>query len=224
MKKIRSLLVGLMIATAALVSPLPARAADVLNQIGAQIEQFQVVRAEFVQTKQMAALKRPLVTSGHLTFSRQHGVLWQIEKPYRVSYVLGETKIVEIGGSGSGSGSGGDGARRVRETRDVPGLAQVGRVFRAMLGANSDTLREYFDVAAQGTPAQWSIALTPRQSQLARFLSGMQLTGGRFVEEIRISEAGGDDTRIRLSNSQGAAALNDAEATLFGTENDGSGR
>jgi hypothetical protein len=215
MKKIRSLLVGLMIATAALVSPLPARAADVLNQIGAQIEQFQVVRAEFVQTKQMAALKRPLVTSGHLTFSRQHGVLWQIEKPYRVSYVLGETKIVEIGG---------DGARRVRETRDVPGLAQVGRVFRAMLGANSDTLREYFDVAAQGTPAQWSIALTPRQSQLARFLSGMQLTGGRFVEEIRISEAGGDDTRIRLSNSQGVAALNDAEATLFGTENDGSGR
>lgn len=218
MKKIRSLLVGLMIATAALVSPLPARAADVLNQIGAQIEQFQVVRAEFVQTKQMAALKRPLVTSGHLTFSRQHGVLWQIEKPYRVSYVLGETKIVEIGGSG------GDSVRRVRETRDVPGLAQVGRVFRAMLGANSDTLREYFDVAAQGTPAQWSIALTPRQSQLAQFLSGMQLTGGRFVEEIRISEAGGDDTRIRLSNSQGAAALNDAEATLFGTENDGSGR
>lgn len=218
MKKIRSLLVGLMIATAALVSPLTARAADVLNQIGAQIEQFQVVRAEFVQTKQMAALKRPLVTSGHLTFSRQHGVLWQIEKPYRVSYVLGETKIVEIGGSG------GDSVRRVRETRDVPGLAQVGRVFRAMLGANSDTLREYFDVAAQGTPAQWSIALTPRQSQLARFLSGMQLTGGRFVEEIRISEAGGDDTRIRLSNSQGAAALNDAEATLFGTENDGSGR
>ncbi|WP_305075407.1 LolA family protein [Propionivibrio sp.] len=218
MKKIRSLLVGLMIATAALVSPLPARAADVLNQIGAQIEQFQVVRAEFVQTKQMAALKRPLVTSGHLTFSRQHGVLWQIEKPYRVSYVLGETKIVEIGGSG------GDSVRRVRETRDVPGLAQVGRVFRAMLGANSDALREYFDVAAQGTPAQWSIALTPRQSQLARFLSGMELSGGRFVEEIRISEAGGDDTRIRLSNSQGAAALNDAEATLFGTENDGSGR
>lgn len=218
MKKIRSLLVGLMIATAALVSPLPACAADVLNQIGAQIEQFQVIRAEFVQTKQMAALKRPLVTSGHLTFSRQHGVLWQIEKPYRVSYVLGETKIVEIGSSG------GDSVRRVRETRDVPGLAQVGRVFRAMLGANSDALREYFDVAAQGTPAQWSIALTPRQSQLARFLSGMQLSGGRFVEEIRISEAGGDDTRIRLSNSQGAAALNDAEATLFGTEYDGSGR
>lgn len=218
MKKIRSLLVGLVIATTTLVSPLPACAADVLNQIGAQIEQFQVIRAEFVQTKQMAALKRPLVTSGHLTFSRQHGVLWQIEKPYRVSYVLGETKIVEIGGSG------GDSVRRVRETRDVPGLAQVGRVFRAMLGANSDALREYFDVAAQGTPAQWSIALTPRQSQLARFLSGMQLSGGRFVEEIRISEAGGDDTRIRLSNSQGAAALNDAEATLFGTENDGSGR
>jgi len=215
MKKIRSLLVGLMIATTALVIPQPACAADVLNQIGAQIEQFQVIRAEFVQTKQMAALRRPLVTSGRLTFSRQYGVLWQIEKPYRVSYVLGETKIVEIGG---------DGTRRVRETRDVPGLAQVGRVFRAMLGANSDALREYFDVAAQGTPAQWSIALTPRQSQLAQFLGGMQLSGGRFVEEIHINEAGGDTTAIRLRNSQGAATLDGAEAALFGPDGSGDGR
>lgn len=215
MKNLRSLLTGLAIGAAALAAPLPACAAEVLSQIGAQIEQFQVIRAEFVQTKQMAALKRPLVTSGHLTFSRQYGVLWQIEKPYRVSYVLGETKIVEIGGEGT---------RRVRETRDVPGLAQVGRVFRAMLGANSDALREYFDVAAQGTPARWAIELTPRQSQLAQFLRGMQLTGGRFVEEIRISEAGGDNTLIRLSNSQGAATLDGAEAALFGPDGNGGGR
>ncbi len=220
MKVFRFLFVGLAIVTAVLIGSLPANASasnatDILSQIGTQIEQFQVTRAEFVQTKQMAALKRPLVTSGHLTFSRQHGVLWQIEKPYRMSYVLGESRIVEIAS---------DGARRVRETRDMPGLAQVGRVFRAMLGANSNALREYFDVAAQGTPSQWTIELTPRQSHLAQFLSGMRLSGGRFVEEIRISEASGDTTQIRLSNSQGAAALNDGEMALLGPAGEGSGR
>lgn len=218
MKSLRSLLVCIALGTAALAGALPVNTADatnVLSQIGAQIEQFEVIRAEFVQTKQMAALKRPLVTTGRLTFSRRHGVLWQIEKPYRMSYVLGESRIVEIGG---------DGTRRVREARDMPGMAQVGRVFRAMLGANSDALREYFDVAAQGTPNQWTIELTPRQSQLAQFLSGMGLSGGRFVEEIRISEAGGDTTQIRLSNSHGAAALNDGEMALLGPAGDGSGR
>lgn len=165
-----------------------------------------MVRAEFVQSKQMAALKRPLVTRGRLTFSRSQGVLWQIEQPYRMSYVLGEARIVEIGS---------DGVRRVRETRDVPGLAQVGRVFRAVLGANSDALREYFDATVQGDPGKWDRAETPA-SPTGAILGGMRLSGGRFVEEIRISETGGDSTQIRFGNSQGAAVLNEAELSLFG--------
>ena len=204
---LRSVFIRLSIGAACLAGMFPAMAADMLDQIGSQIEQYQVVRAEFVQTKQMAALKRPLVTSGRLTFARGEGVLWQIEKPYRMSYVLGETRIVEIGS---------DGVRRVRETRDVPGLAQVGRVFRAMLGANSAALREYFDASVQGGPAKWAIELTPRQPQLAQYLNGMRLSGSRFVEEIRIREAGGDSTQISFRNSQGAAALSEAESALFG--------
>ena len=184
--------------------------ADALARIGAQIEQHAVVRAEFTQSKQMAAMKRPLVTSGHLVYSRQHGVLWQIEQPFRMSYVLGEDKIVEIGA---------DGVRRERGLRDVPGLAQVGRIFRAMLGANTNALREYFDATVQGDPAKWEIELKPRQPQLAQFLSGLQLSGGRFVDSIRINEAGGDATQIRFRNSQGTGAPSDAELQLFGVSN-----
>ncbi len=184
----------------------PAASADTLSRIGAQIERYPVLRAEFVQSKQMAAMKRPLLTRGRLTFSRQRGVLWRIEQPYRITYLLGETRIVEIAA---------DGVRRVRETGEVPGLAQVGRVFRAMLGANGAALREYFDIAVQGDATRWTIELTPRQAQLAQYLSGMTLSGGRFVEEIRIVETGGDRTQIRFEHSEGAQALSEAEAALF---------
>jgi hypothetical protein len=207
---VRALVTRLSIGIACLVLGLPAAASDaqgVLSRVGSQIAQYPVVRAEFVQTKQMAALKRPLVTSGQLVFSKSQGILWQIERPYRLSYVLGETRIVEIGG---------DGARRVREIRDVPGLAQVGRVFRAMLGADASALTEHFDVEAIGDADKWSISLKPRQAQLAQYISAMALSGGRFVEEIRISEAGGDSTQIRFRNSQQASALSDAELALFG--------
>jgi predicted porin len=57
---------------------------DLLNKIGHKIEQHAVIRAEFIQTKQMQALKRPLITTGKLTYSRSHGVLWQILQPYNI--------------------------------------------------------------------------------------------------------------------------------------------
>ncbi|MEI7429607.1 MAG: outer membrane lipoprotein carrier protein LolA [Betaproteobacteria bacterium] len=184
-------------------------ASETLARIGAQIQQYPLLRAEFVQTKQVAAMKRPLVTSGHLTFSQQHGVLWQIEQPYRMSYVLGEERIVEISS---------DGVRRERGLREVPGLAQVGRVFRAMLGANTAALQEVFEVAVQGDVGKWEISLKPRQAQLAQFLSGMQLSGARFVESITISEAGGDTTQIRFRNTQGLTAPSESELQLFGAK------
>jgi hypothetical protein len=179
---------------------------DSLARIASQIEQYPVVRSEFVQTKQMAALKRPLMTTGRLVFSRQYGVLWQIEKPFRMSYIIGDERIVEISS---------DGVRRERGLREVPGLAQVGRVFRALLGANTAALQEYFDIAVQGDVEQWQIELKPRQEQLAQFLTGMRLSGSRYVEEIRISEAGGDSTQIRLLKTQGDSVPSAAELLLF---------
>lgn len=203
----RQLISLLLLLIAAATLPARATEPDTLARIGAQIEQHAVVRAEFTQSKQMAALKRPLVTTGRLVFSRRHGVLWQIERPYRMSYVLGEERIVEIAA---------DGTRRERGLRDVPGLAQVGRVFRAMLGANTAALREVFEVSVQGDSVKWEIELKPRQAQLAQFLSGLQLSGGRFVEGVRIGETGGDMTQIRFRNTQAASAPSEAELQLFG--------
>lgn len=191
------------------IFPLYAVEPDMLARIGTQIEQYPIVRAEFTQIKQMAAMKRPLITSGRLVYSRRYGVLWQIEQPYRISYMLGEEKIVEIGT---------DGVRKERGLREVPGLAQVGRIFRAMLGANAVALRESFNVAVQGDADKWEIELKPRQSQLAQFLTGLQLSGGHFVETIRIGEAGGDTAQIRFHNTRGASALSEPELSLFSGE------
>lgn len=217
----RRLIVSLLLLAAAPLRAAAPADADTLARIGAQIEQHAVVRAEFTQSKRMAALKRPLVTTGHLVFSRRHGVLWQIEQPYRITYVLGEERIVEIAA---------DGTRRERGLRDVPGMAQVGRVFRALLGANTAALGETFTVVVRGDPDKWEIDLKPRQAQLAQFLSGLHLAGGRFVENIRIDENGGagetgqqgskenskDSTQIRLRNAQSAEAPNADELQLFG--------
>ena len=196
------------LALLALLSYLPLYAADAnaLAKISAQVDQYSVVRAEFTQTKQMAAMKRPLITTGKLVFVRQHGVLWQIEQPYRISYLLSEEKIVEIGP---------DGIRKERSQREIPGLAQVGRVFRAMLGANTAALHEYFDVVANGNAKKWRIDLKPRQPQIGKFITSLHISGGHFVESIRIVEAEGDTTLIRFRNSHGSAKASKSDEQLF---------
>jgi hypothetical protein len=44
-----------------------APADDIAARLGTRFEQAPVVRAEFVQTKEMAAFKKPLITSPSLT-------------------------------------------------------------------------------------------------------------------------------------------------------------
>ncbi len=197
---------------------LSAAEADALDKISEKISLYPVIRAEFTQTKRMRALKRPLITTGQFTFSSVEGVLWQIVQPYRISYMLGEDKIVETDANG---------LRKEKGLREVAGLAQVGRVFRAMLGANASALRTYFDVAVQhdakqGVTDKWQLMLKPRQQQIAKSISLIELSGSQFVETIIIHEASGDTTTLRFKKTQGflkadgAATLTDSESQLFG--------
>jgi hypothetical protein len=182
---------------------------DLLAQLASQLEQHAIVKASFVQTRQMAALKRPIVTRGHMAFSRRDGVFWWIEQPLQVSYWLTEQRVVEIAA---------DGSRREHDQRSNAAMAQVGRLMRAMLGAQTDALRQQFEIKVQGNPAQWEMELTPRQSQVARYIKELHISGGRFIESLRVQEVSGDLTTIRLSDSQVLADLPAADVQrLVGT-------
>ena len=197
---------------------LSAAETSVLDQISEKISQYPVIRAEFIQTKQMQALKRPLITTGQFTYAQNDGVLWQIIQPYHISYVLGEDKIVEIDANG---------LRKERGLREVAGLAQVGRVFRAVLGANASALHSYFDITVpvnseQSDAGKWQLILKPKQQQISKSLSMITLSGSQFVETIVITEASGDRTTLRFKNiqgfkkAQGVATLTESELQLFG--------
>lgn len=184
-----------------------APADDVANRLGAHLEQAPVIRAEFEQKKDMAAFKKPLVTRGRLVFARQHGVLWQIEQPLKLTYVLQEGRMVEIGE---------DGTTQSRTTQDAPAVAQVGRIFRALLGGQTKTLAEFFDSSGNGDPDKaWTITLNPRNPQVSQFIKRITLAGGKHVDSIRIEEANGDTASIRFRQTVEANELSAEERKLF---------
>ena len=183
--------------------------ADAMGDIRARLDAHAVVRAEFVQTRTMADLQRPLVTRGRMVVWGPGGVIWQIEKPVRATYVLRDESTIEIAA---------DGTRTVRSARDDRGAARIGRVLRAVLKGDAKALDAWFDAVAQIADKRWTLTLAPRQGPLAFYVKSVQLSGGEFVDSVRIVEENGDATQMQFHNSRAGSEPSEEERRLLSGE------
>lgn len=196
------------IAQACLAAP-PSQpiAASVAERMQRRFDQHPVLRAEFTQEKQMAAFRKPLVSRGRLVLSRGEGMAWRIDSPLRLTYVMTESRILEIDEAGKLS---------VRSSRDVPGIEQVGRIFRALISANFDVLGNTFTIHQEGEPNAWRVTLVPRPGPIAQFMRQIRLSGGRHVDRVSIEEVSGDLTTISFRSFAEDDALAVDERAWFG--------
>jgi outer membrane lipoprotein-sorting protein len=193
---------------AALCTAAPAYAleeAALLDALSARFGKTAVVSSEFTQTRTLAALTRPVKSMGRLVYARDRGVIWQIEKPYRATYVIDDSRIVEIDANN---------VRRERSTKEAPAVAEVGRVFRSIVSGDRKTLVEYFRVAALGDADKWELKLSPKE-KVAPFLKGVVVRGGQFIDHISLVEPSGDRTDLAFERQRGDAALAEADARIF---------
>lgn len=182
-----------------------------VSQIAAHLAQAKGVRAQFTQTQTLAAMKQPLVSTGSLLFFRERGVIWQIDKPYKATYVITDAGVTEVDANG----------RRVtsHSAQGTRGVAQVSKMMRAMLGGDLSALYSQFDVEAQGSAAQWRMQLTPNQPQIAQSIKGLAMSGGDYLQSLRITLANGDVTQLEFTKSaavSGPSELSAAERGLLG--------
>ena len=188
--------------------PASASNTGLVSQIAGNLARAKGVRAQFTQTQTLSAMKQPLVSTGSLVFFRERGVIWRIDTPYKATYVITDTGVSEVNVNGQRTSSSSD--------NGVRGVAQVSRMMREMLGGDLSALYAQFDVRADGTPAQWRMQLTPNQPQLAQSIKGLEMSGGDYLQALRITLANGDVTRIDFANSAAIGDLPPADRTLLG--------
>ena len=188
--------------------PASASNTGLVSQIAGHLAQVKGVRAQFTQTQTLSAMKQPLVSTGSLVFFRERGVIWRIDTPYKATYVITDTGVSEVNVNGQRKSS--------SSANGVRGVAQVSRMMREMLGGDLSALYAQFDVRADGTPAQWRMQLTPNQPQLAQSIKGLEMSGGDYLQALRITLANGDVTRIDFANSAAIGDLPPADRTLLG--------
>ncbi|WNC90626.1 outer membrane lipoprotein carrier protein LolA [Paraburkholderia sp. FT54] len=179
-----------------------------VSQIAARLAQAKGVRAQFTQTQTLAAMKQPLVSTGSLLFFRERGVIWQIDTPYKATYVITDAGVAEVNANG----------QRVtaHSAQGTRGVAQVSKMMRAMLGGDLSALYSQFDVQAEGSAAQWRMQLTPNQPQIAQSIKGLEMNGGDYLQRLRITLANGDVTQLEFTKSAAVTELTAAERGLLG--------
>ena len=184
----------------------PAHADELLGSILKRLAEPAVIRAQFVQERFIADLERPTTSRGRITVSRKDGVLWQIESPVKVTLAFTPDGVIQTGP---------DGVRRRQGERRGAIETEIARVMQGILGADEQALKANFDARATGTLERWTVWLTPRAREMARFLRHVRLDGGRRMDAIEIEETSGNHTAIRLRQFVVAEHLAPEELAQF---------
>jgi outer membrane lipoprotein-sorting protein len=190
-----------LVAAAAFAAPAAsAPAADAVRLIHERLKIAPVLKGEFEQAKTLKGFKNPLVSKGEFLVARGQGVWWHTQKPFESTLVVTKTRLFARNADGS--------ANDLVDAQAEPGVRQVNELVFSLLAADLDVLVDKFDVVAQPVGAAgWTLVLTPRDANLARFLARATLAGERDVQSVRIEEARGDATQIRFSRQVPSAAL-----------------
>ena len=180
-------------------------AVDFARLLHERLKTAPVLKGEFEQTKTLKGFKNPLVSKGEFLVARGQGVWWHTKQPFEATLVVTKTRLFTRNADG--------GASDLVDAQAEPGVRQVNELILSLLAADPQALADKFTVVAQAVGADgWSLVLTPRDPNLAKFLVRATLAGERDVQTVRLDEARGDSTQIRFWHQQPSTALTADEA------------
>lgn len=190
--------------------PLAPRADEpeaLLARIRTHLADAPVLRGEFEQRKTLKGFKHPLVSRGDYVVAKARGVVWRTQEPFASTLVLTRERLLARQPDGSV-------ANRL-DTAQEPGLRAVNEMLFALIAADLSALTPRFRIDGEERGTGWKVVLVPRDATLAQWIKRIELDGDRHVNEVRITEAGGDSSQIRFSRQQAGPALTREEEARF---------
>lgn len=203
----KRILATLTLAAVGSAAPVLAHAAAPVAQIQSMLAKPEQLCGRFEQTKQLAGMKKPLVSSGRFCVVAGKGVLWRTLKPFPNTLRLKRDEIVHMQGS------------RVSmrlEASQEPTVRTINGVLFSLLGGDLGQLESLFEVDGSVSGDSWRVALKARNAAVARAVGAISLEGGAYVRSIRMVDEGGDRTEIVFTELKtGAQAVLPEETVLM---------
>lgn len=196
---------GLSMGAAHAQQAVQVKATDWLQEAARRLDDAPVVRGDFEQTKSIKGFKKPLVSRGRFVMAKGRGLQWITTEPFPSTLTVTRERLTTQT----------EGGTQQLDTRQEPGLRAVNELLMAVLAGDMQALSTRFQVEGGLQGAQgWRMSLVPKDAALARFIARIEMEGDRYVQHVRLSEASGDESRIRFMQ-HGTAPLNQAESDRF---------
>ncbi|MGO4765440.1 outer membrane lipoprotein carrier protein LolA [Cupriavidus sp. 2KB_3] len=196
------------LALAALLPALPAHAEDLLASVARRLADAPVIRGKFEQTRRLSGFSNPLVSRGDFVLARGRGVVWQTREPFPSSLLVTPEKLVMRGADGS--------VQQQMQAESQPAMRVVGESMIAVLRGDLRGLSARFEVIGKLVgSAGWALTLIPKDAGMRRVFTRIELAGDKFVRDVRLEEAGGDSTVVRMIDPAAAGKLTPAEEQRF---------
>lgn len=168
-----------------------AQAAAPVAQIQAMLAKPEQLCGRFDQTKRLAGMKKPLLSTGRFCVVAGKGVLWRTLKPFPNTLRLKRDEIVHLQGERV--------AMRLDASQE-PTVRMINGVLFSLLGGDLAQLDSLFEVDGSVSGDAWKVALKARNAALARAVGAIALEGGAYVRSIQMVEDSGDRTEIVFSD------------------------
>ena len=184
------------IAFAASHAPIAHAASSADVEIAALMHKLSQVRdagGEFTERKFISILDEPLILEGRVRYRAPDYVRKEYHDPDSESYeVRGDNLTIEYP----------DGRRRELSIDEHPLLRAFVESYRATLTGDLERLRQYFELELGGHMDAWQLRLTPRDPELADYLSAVVMRGREgTITSVETLEASGDRSVMMLESS-----------------------
>jgi outer membrane lipoprotein-sorting protein len=179
----------------ALLAASLAQAADApwdIERLMQALSRVSVGRADFVETKTIAMLDKPVVSSGQLFYVAPDKLEKRTLKPRPESMIIeGNTLVIERGRQ-----------NMTLQVDSAPELAGFVNSIRGTLAGDRKALERSFALSLEGPPQRWLLTLKPLDARMAAAVTSIRIAGVQDdVKSVEILQADGDRSVMAISRT-----------------------
>lgn len=197
----------------------------------------ETVRGQFMQSRQLKVLKKPLISQGQFIFDQTQGLIWQQITPFESRLILKNKQLIQIDSQGRVQVSKADTSINAAAMADL-----LPNLVRAMLGGDISGLSKNFELHFLNTErlsperpsaqklslenGQWQLGLTPKDPLMKKAIANMVLEGNDRLQSLVLLSAAPsvtpqDMTRIDFS-ALSKGKLSETELAQYAVANEAS--
>jgi len=155
----------------------------------------QSATARYVETRESALLKSPLVLQGTLSYRRPDRLEKHVLEPQ-------DERITVEGGQLTLENRSQNRSKRI-PIASAPGLAALVESIRATRAGDLAALKRHYVLQVEGSREQWTLTLRPLDSQVADYVTSIVVSGSESrIARIIVQETGGDRSVTEITEDK----------------------